>query len=185
MHCHSLRLLRNVAGWLTCAVLASGHTTAWGDDQVIFGRDIRPILSDRCFACHGPDANTREAELRLDVREEAIKAAIVPGSPEESELIARVASDDEELVMPPSKAHKKPISAEELTLLKAIGHSPYPSVHRCRRSSTRVGQRMRSTTSSWRSTKSVVTLPTTKRIDVRLFAGCRSMFVVCHQRLQK
>ena len=56
-----------------------------------FNRDIRPILSDNCYACHGPDKNQRKGKLRLDVREAALdKRAIVPGKPDESELVKRL-----------------------------------------------------------------------------------------------
>ena len=72
-----------------------------------FNRDIRPILSDTCFACHGPDKNQRKAKLRLDVRENAIeKGAIVPGKPDESELVARIFTADEDDLMPPPDSHK-------------------------------------------------------------------------------
>ena len=66
-------------------------------------RDIRPILADNCFACHGADENSREADLRLDVapKSEVALRAIAPGDPEASELIARITSSDPELVMPP------------------------------------------------------------------------------------
>ncbi len=80
--------------------------------EVEFNRDVRPILSDTCFHCHGPDKNARQAELRLDLREEAIKPAssgetpIVPSKPEESELLRRIQSDDADVVMPPPEAHK-------------------------------------------------------------------------------
>src|SRR5437870_4062212 len=56
-----------------------------------YNRDVRPILAENCFACHGPDSASRKAGLRLDKRDEAIKAgAIVPGQPDRSELIARI-----------------------------------------------------------------------------------------------
>lgn len=72
-----------------------------------FNRDIRSILSENCFACHGPDKSHRKAGLRLDIREAALeKAAIVPGKPEESELIARIFSDTTDEVMPPPLSHK-------------------------------------------------------------------------------
>ncbi len=73
-----------------------------------FNRDVRPILSDNCFFCHGPDANHREAELRLDLRDDAIEHdAIVPGKPDQSNLIARILSDDADEVMPPPDSNKK------------------------------------------------------------------------------
>ena len=59
------------------------------DDSIDYNRDIRPILAENCFACHGPDSAARKADLRLDRREVAVEAgAIVPGKPDESELVA-------------------------------------------------------------------------------------------------
>lgn len=89
--------------------------------EVSFNRDIRPIMSDTCFHCHGFDANTREASLRLDLREEAIKKTeegvvpIVPGDPERSAIIARIFDDEDP--MPPTKAHK-PLTAEQKELFR-------------------------------------------------------------------
>jgi hypothetical protein len=89
-----------------------------------FNRDIRPILSDNCYLCHGPDEANRKAGLRLDQRDLAVKAAesgdiaLVPGKPELSELILRVTSTDENLRMPPAKGNKKPLSAGQIDLLK-------------------------------------------------------------------
>lgn len=77
------------------------------DDGIRYGRDIRPILSDRCFFCHGTDSGTRKGKLRLDLREDAIAAgAFVPGKPETSRLIERIHSTDDDDVMPPPKSHK-------------------------------------------------------------------------------
>ena len=87
-----------------------------------FNRDIRPLLSDACFQCHGTDEAKRKGNLRLDVRELAIKPAksgspaIVPGKPDESELIKRVAAHDES-AMPPKKLGKT-LRAEQVELLK-------------------------------------------------------------------
>ncbi|MFN3322750.1 MAG: DUF1553 domain-containing protein [Bryobacteraceae bacterium] len=88
-----------------------------------FNRDIRPILSDRCFACHGPDAGNRAAGLRLDI-EEAAKSplpskriAIIPGDPERSELLRRVASDNRAVRMPPAYAGHDKLSDSEIALL--------------------------------------------------------------------
>jgi hypothetical protein len=87
-------------------------------DPVEFNRDIRPILSDNCFACHGHDASHRKAKLRLDVREAALaKEAFVPGKPEASELVKRLFLTDPDEVMPPPDSHKT-LSAEQKELLR-------------------------------------------------------------------
>ncbi|MFT4587339.1 MAG: mono/diheme cytochrome c family protein [Candidatus Binatia bacterium] len=108
---------------LGCLVFASAALSA---QDVQFNRDIRPILSDRCFQCHGPDAPERKAKLRLDradgpegahrIRKET--AAIKPGSPEESALWHRITSDDAEEVMPPPGSHKKELTAHEQELFR-------------------------------------------------------------------
>ena len=87
------------------------------NDKIDFNRDVRPILSNKCFMCHGPDEKERKADLRLDTREGALTKlddhfAIVPGKPEASELIKRVTSDKSSLVMPPAKSGKKLSKAE-------------------------------------------------------------------------
>ncbi|MBC7819131.1 MAG: DUF1549 domain-containing protein, partial [Planctomycetaceae bacterium] len=93
--------------------------TGWTDDRVKFNRDIRLILSDNCFQCHGPDAKQRQSGLRLDVREEALKAAesgdvaIVPGDLNKSRLWARINSEDEAEVMPPPKTSKRLTAAQK------------------------------------------------------------------------
>ncbi|MEM6363579.1 MAG: PSD1 and planctomycete cytochrome C domain-containing protein [Planctomycetota bacterium] len=87
--------------------LDDSTTHASDAKSIDFNRDVRPILSDNCFFCHGPDETTREAGLRLDDRDEAIDfAAIVPGEPDESEIVARIYEDDPDWVMPPPNAHK-------------------------------------------------------------------------------
>jgi len=86
--------------------------------KVEYNRDVRPILSDNCFLCHGPDKNTRKAKLRLDLREEAIaKQAFVPGKADESELVKRLFTTDEEDVMPPPDSHKQ-LTAAQKDILK-------------------------------------------------------------------
>ncbi|MCA9122025.1 MAG: DUF1553 domain-containing protein [Planctomycetaceae bacterium] len=85
--------------------------------SVRFDRDIRPILSDKCFHCHGPDEEHREAELRLDLEDAAKESVIVPGKAGESELVRRVMSRDPDEMMPPPTA-KKPLKSEEVALLK-------------------------------------------------------------------
>ncbi len=81
-----------------------------------FNRDIRPILSAKCFACHGPDSKDRAAKFRLDTKEGAY-AAIVPGKPDDSELVTRVTSADPDDLMPPPE-QKNPLTAKEIGLLK-------------------------------------------------------------------
>jgi hypothetical protein len=83
-----------------------------------YNRDIRPIFAETCFACHGPDKAARKGRLRLDVREEAVKArAIVPGRPDESALVERIFEGDLKKRMPPLKSHKK-LTAAQKDLLK-------------------------------------------------------------------
>lgn len=92
-----------------------------GAQDVAFDRDIRPLLSNRCFACHGPDAESRQAGLRLDQpdgNEGAIDFAIVPGSIEDSEMWRRIISEDASEIMPPPEAHLKPFNAKELDAIK-------------------------------------------------------------------
>ena len=78
-------------------------------DEISFARDILPILSDNCFYCHGPDANTRKAKLRLDEREAALEI-LAPGKLADSELMHRILSEDPDEMMPPPSL-KKPLSA--------------------------------------------------------------------------
>src|SRR5687767_6542370 len=82
-------------------------------DEPRFNRDIRPILSERCYACHGPDSGARQAELRLDTAADATASVIVPGDADGSELIARVTSDDPEVRMPSRGSKKPPLTPAE------------------------------------------------------------------------
>ncbi|MFT6863740.1 MAG: hypothetical protein ACJAVK_002301 [Akkermansiaceae bacterium] len=90
--------------------------------KVSFNEDIRPLLSNRCYRCHGPDEGDRQAKLRLDTREGALKnhkgfAAIVPGNLEESELIYRILTDDEDEMMPPPGKGER-FTKEQIDLFK-------------------------------------------------------------------
>ncbi|MBI2823393.1 MAG: PSD1 domain-containing protein [Planctomycetia bacterium] len=115
-----VRLL--AAAWLF-ALVALGAAARAGDG-VSFTRDVRPILANHCFKCHGPDDAARQAGLRLDRREAATAEAesgatpIVPGKPEESELVRRIVSSDAEARMPPAAANK-PLSPQQMATLKA------------------------------------------------------------------
>ncbi len=92
------------------------------DPDIEFNRDIRPLLSDNCFACHGPDAGQRQADLRLDLGSENAdelieREIIVPGDPHRSELIRRVLSDDPDDVMPPAD-HRKRLTNDQKEMLR-------------------------------------------------------------------
>ena len=105
---------------LILLVCATG--TAAEPEPLNFNRDIRPILSAKCFSCHGPDSKDRDADYRLDTEEGAFAdlggyAGIVPGKPEESEVIYRITAEDDSDLMPPPK-HKNPLSEAEIALLK-------------------------------------------------------------------
>ena len=92
--------------------------------RLSFNRDIRPILSDNCFACHGPDSGNRQAGLRLDVAERATAElesgtrAIVPGKADASELLARIVATDADTVMPPPEAKLGRLTPEQVALLR-------------------------------------------------------------------
>ncbi len=95
---------------------------AWSDEPVRFNIDVRPILSDACFACHGPDANARQSEVRLDTEDGLFAeiedhTVVVPGQAEASELYRRITSDDPDVRMPPPDAERQ-LSARQVELLK-------------------------------------------------------------------
>jgi hypothetical protein len=103
------------------ALLLGASPTRGADRPVEFNRDVRPILSQNCFACHGFDEKNRKGELRLDVADEAFKdreghVAIKPGSLADSEVWSRIVSTDPAEVMPPPKSHKELTVAQKETL---------------------------------------------------------------------
>ena len=100
------------------ALMFLGVQLSVGQEPILYNRDVRPILSNNCFACHGPDSAARKGDLRLDQRDAAIaSAALVPGKPDESSLIERIFSSDPKTVMPPPMAHKT-LKPEEKEVLK-------------------------------------------------------------------
>ncbi|MBL8848157.1 MAG: DUF1549 domain-containing protein, partial [Planctomycetaceae bacterium] len=104
--------------YIACGAVCLLLTTSAVADEVLFNRDIRPILSENCFACHGPDEKQRAAELRLDRRDNALEHDVLsPGMPDVSELVQRIFTDDPERVMPPPDAHKT-LTAQQKDLLK-------------------------------------------------------------------
>ena len=100
---------------------AAPGTLAQGD--IVYGRDVRPILSDRCFLCHGPDRSKQQAKLRLDRFDEATRpredgAAIVPGDPDASLIWQRITSSDPDEYMPPPDSHKQRLSDGERDIIR-------------------------------------------------------------------
>ena len=113
-------------GWAMARLAIGQETHGAGTPakhQVGFNREVRPILARHCFKCHGPDDKARKARLRLDRRDDALKLAdsglspIVPGRPDESELVSRIFAEDEGERMPPPQA-KLPLSDRDKQILK-------------------------------------------------------------------
>ena len=105
--------------------LASLAFTVQSSAEIQFNRDVRPILSGKCFHCHGPSEKFREADLRLDLPEEAYFekdgfAAIVPGSTDDSEAWHRIMSDDPDEIMPPPESKKEMTEEEKEIITKWI-----------------------------------------------------------------
>ncbi len=116
-----------VPRFLAVLFLVGGALSVRAAEPLSFNRDIRPILSENCFRCHGPDASTREAELRLDLRDEAIAAkAIAPGHPDKSELVARILDADPDTRMPPVDSNRSLTPAQRETLKRWVAEgAPY------------------------------------------------------------
>ena len=104
---HSSRFILPFLAFLSCP----------GSTPVDFDRDIRPVLSDHCYACHGPDREQRKAKLRLDTREGLLGGPFVPGRPDESPALARIGAEDPEERMPPP-GEGRPLSPEQIRLLR-------------------------------------------------------------------
>ena len=125
MRVRSLAIIISIAGSVCFAASCFSHHGGPDSekipDVVSYNYDIRPILSDKCFKCHGPDANHREAHLRLDIADSAYAPlhvtkgafAIVPGDPNKSMLLKRVSSPDPDFMMPPPDAHLGSLTEHE------------------------------------------------------------------------
>ena len=104
-----------------CTVVSARQVPADEPQKVDFSRDIKPLLSDRCFHCHGPDQNSKEAKeagLRLDLRDEAVQFAIEPGDSANSEILQRIMSDDPDELMPPPDSTKPRLTKEQVAIFK-------------------------------------------------------------------
>ncbi|MEZ6119969.1 MAG: PSD1 and planctomycete cytochrome C domain-containing protein [Pirellulaceae bacterium] len=116
-----------IATFLTIGLHESSETVAADETKPLrYNRDVLPILSDRCFHCHGPNEEDRQANLRLDMsdgnegayRNESGLPAISPGKPDESEVWLRLNTDDPDMAMPPADSHKEPLSDEEKQIIR-------------------------------------------------------------------
>jgi Protein of unknown function (DUF1553)/Protein of unknown function (DUF1549)/Planctomycete cytochrome C/Concanavalin A-like lectin/glucanases superfamily len=106
-----------ILGTLGLTVYAQ-ETGAAKNRRLDYNWDVRPILSDNCYRCHGPDAKSRQAGLRLDQKDSAYAQAIDPGKPDQSELMKRITSKDPTYRMPPPTASAKPLTAAEVATLR-------------------------------------------------------------------
>src|SRR6266566_3574312 len=121
-NCISVALLTLAGVLIASFTLAAAPTPPPLPKTVEFNRDIRPILSDNCYACHGPDKNKRKADLRLDTKGGLFDEIddvhpIVPGKPEESDLYRRITSTDADDQMPPRKSAKR-LTPEQIGRIK-------------------------------------------------------------------
>jgi mono/diheme cytochrome c family protein len=115
----AILLVTTLFNWTALPLQAVEKASA---GKIDFRRDVRPILSDNCFACHGPDAAHVEADLRLDLRESAVRSdgVIILGKPAKSELVRRINSTDADERMPPEESHKMLSAAEKAILARWI-----------------------------------------------------------------
>ena len=98
------------------------------ESEVLYNRDVRPILSNNCFKCHGPDGEARQGELRLD-HAAAAKAVLSPGQPTKSKLLERILSEDADFQMPPPDSKLAITAAEKQILQRWIQRLPNPLHH--------------------------------------------------------
>lgn len=113
------KLFPNASFYIYALLVCSSSTSASDPETIDFNRDVRPILSNHCYFCHGPDVKNNKANLRLDIRKLAIESgAIVPGDSGASMAIDRIITDDEDDIMPPLDVHK-PLSEEQIETLAA------------------------------------------------------------------
>ena len=128
------RILRVAAGLIALVLCANlvgftGEKNSWqrakDGKKLSFNRDVQPILAQHCFHCHGPDKGSRKADLRLDIPGHVFDkdsktglAPIVKGNPDESEIVKRMTSHDPDEIMPPPDAPEKPVSPEQVTIIK-------------------------------------------------------------------
>lgn len=110
---------RSIAVVLVAVISVNLHAEA-GEQTIDFNRDIRPLLSNSCFACHGPDTEDQQGGLRLDLREYAVdlSGVIVPGRPEDSDLMARITSEETYLKMPPPDSNRPALTEDQIEMIR-------------------------------------------------------------------
>jgi phage shock protein A/mono/diheme cytochrome c family protein len=111
-------MMRTSRHFLPAMLVASLAAGLAADEKVSFNRQIKPILANKCFVCHGPDEKERKAELRLDVRDEAVPSVIKPNDAEHSEVVVRITSGDPDLRMPPVMSKRPVLTADEIALVR-------------------------------------------------------------------
>ncbi|MEQ1827015.1 MAG: DUF1553 domain-containing protein [Pirellula sp.] len=109
--------MHSIARVLGLSAIVASVSVQAAEEVVSYNRDVRPLLSDRCFACHGPDHSKREADLRLDISDGS-QLVIKPGDPDSSELWKRLTTDDPSLQMPPHASNKKPLTEPQRELVR-------------------------------------------------------------------
>ncbi len=120
------------ATWIVCIQICLCNIVSQGiaQEKISFNRDVRPLLAAHCFACHGPDEDKRESDLRLDQRDIAIETeAIVPHDPENSNLVQRIFSEDQDVVMPPLASGHVLTPAQKQILKRWIGEGAAYDTH--------------------------------------------------------
>lgn len=115
--CPGLSSSLSLLAWIVGGCITAGVSQGADKRPLSFNRDVRPILSENCFACHGPDKASRKAKLRLDLRDVALeKGAFEPGQPDISDAITRIFSTDPEEIMPPPDSNHSLTAAQKETL---------------------------------------------------------------------
>jgi hypothetical protein len=115
-----LRFFVTSIALLLLVIGVRGANPSVADDDLDYNRDIKPLLSNSCYACHGPDTEDQQAGLRLDLREYAVdfSGVIVPGRPEDSTLLSRIATEDADLRMPPLDSTRPALTAAQVELIR-------------------------------------------------------------------
>jgi mono/diheme cytochrome c family protein len=138
-------MLKFLQLFLLVALVPAPAAPAPAPAPIDYTRDIRPILAENCFYCHGQDATKREAKLRLDTHEgQLANEVVVPGKPNESELIARILSNEEDEQMPPADSHRVLTAAQKDTLRRWVAEgAPFTPLDVLRPHATEPARRSR------------------------------------------